>query len=112
PPEHGPIRRLVIERFTSRALAAWEPRIRRMCQDIFAAVGPQCDFVWDLAAPLPTAVIADMMGVPPSMREQFRHWADRQTAADDPDLGGSPEAIQEAAQAMGMYGYQLACEKK
>ncbi len=112
PPEHGPIRRVVIDRFTSRALAEWEPRIRAMCRAIFAAAPDACDFVWDLAAPLPTGVIADMMGVPQDMREQFRHWADRQTSADDPDLGGTPEQILEASMAMGMYGYQLACEKK
>jgi len=31
----------------------------------------ECDFVWDLAAPLPMAVIGDMLGVRPEEREMF-----------------------------------------
>ncbi len=35
-----------------------------------------CDFVWDLAAPLPMAVIGDMLGVRPEEREMFLKWSD------------------------------------
>src|SRR5262249_42206302 len=36
----------------------------------------QMDFVSDLAYPLPTIVIAEMLGVSPSDRPQFKRWAD------------------------------------
>jgi cholest-4-en-3-one 26-monooxygenase len=36
----------------------------------------ECDFVWDLAAPLPMAVIGDMLGVRPEEREMFLKWSD------------------------------------
>ena len=36
----------------------------------------ECDFVWDLAAPLPMAVIGDMLGVRPGEREMFLKWSD------------------------------------
>jgi len=111
PPRHGPIRRLVISRFTKSMLAEREPRIREICREIFAAAPDQCDFVNDLAGLLPTAVIGEMMGVPPEMWEQLRIWSDRQTAGDDPDLGASPDDIQQASVEMGTYGYQLACER-
>jgi cytochrome P450 len=114
PPRHGPIRRLVISRFTRDMLAQMEPRIREICRGIFAGldVSRDCDFVNELAGPLPTAVIGEMMGVPPEMWEQIRIWSDMQTSGDDPDLGASPEQIQQASIEMGTYGYQLACERK
>ena len=114
PPRHGPIRRLVISRFTRTMLAQMEPRIRQICRDIFAhAAGlGECDFVEDLAGKLPTAVIGELMGVPTDMWEQMRIWSDMQTSGDDPDLGASPEEINQASVDMGSYGYQLACERK
>ena len=36
----------------------------------------ECDFVWDIAAPLPMAVIGDMLGVRPDEREMFLKWSD------------------------------------
>lgn len=114
PPEHGPIRRVVIDRFTQKMLVEWEKRIRIMCKDIFddLAGRNECDFVYDVAAKLPTRVIAEMMGVPREMWDQFRHWADMQTSASDPDLGGTPEQVTAASIAMGTYGFELACQRK
>ncbi len=36
----------------------------------------ECDFVRDIAAPLPMAVIGDMLGVLPDEREMFLKWSD------------------------------------
>jgi cholest-4-en-3-one 26-monooxygenase len=36
----------------------------------------ECDFVWDIAAPLPMAVIGDMLGVLPRDRKMFLRWSD------------------------------------
>ena len=113
PPNHGPIRRAVISRFTSKMLAALEPKVRALaCEALDGAIEkPECDFVFDVAGDLPTAVICSMMDVPREMWLQIREWSDMQTSADDPDLGGPMEEIQEASMAMGMYGYQLATER-
>ena len=114
PPRHGPLRRMVISRFTRPMLAQMEPRIRQICRAVFAAAAAQreCDFVNDIAGKLPTAVIGELMGVPENMWEQLRIWSDRQTSADDPDLGATPAAVQQASVDMGSYGYQLACERR
>jgi cytochrome P450 len=114
PPQHGPIRRLVINRFTKRMLAEMEPRIRAITRGIFAdAAGlGECDFVDDVAGRLPTAVIGEMMGVPKDMWDQMRTWSDLQTSGDDPDLGASPEEVHQASVEMGTYGYQLAMERR
>jgi cytochrome P450 len=70
PPRHGRIRQMINRRFTPRAVAPFEPHIRRITTDIIDAVieKGECDFVTDVAARLPTAVICEMMGIP---RE---HW--------------------------------------
>jgi cholest-4-en-3-one 26-monooxygenase len=114
PPRHGPIRRVVIERFTSRMLEQLEPKVREITRDIFSQVqsGAECDFVYDVAGMLPTSVICTMLGVPRDMWLQVREWSDKMTSASDPDIGCTPEQQREASMAMGMYGYSLAAERK
>lgn len=111
PPNHGPIRRLVIERFNRKRLAAFEPRIREIVSEIFDSAPAESNFVEEFAGLLPTAVICEMMGIPSDMWQQIRHWADLQTSSSDPDIGGSDEDVQNASQAMGIYGYELATER-
>lgn len=114
PPNHGPIRRAVISRFTSKMLAELEPKVRDITRRILrdALDKPNCNFVYDVAGELPTSVIGSMLGVPQDMWHQLREWSDMQTSASDPDIGGSPEEVQEASMAMGTYGYELAAERK
>jgi cytochrome P450 len=114
PPKHGPLRRAVITRFTSRMLAELEPQVRRITRDVMAQINmPQeVNFVESLAGDLPTAVICSMLQIPRDMWEQIRHWSDLQTSGSDPDLGGTPEEINQASVEMGTYGFQLACERK
>lgn len=114
PPNHGPIRRAVIERFTSRMLAELEPKVRAIAARYLdeALDKPDCNFVFDVAGNLPTAVICSLLDIPEGMWLQIRHWSDLQTSAGDPDLGGTPEQTQQASVEMGTYGYQLATERK
>lgn len=119
PPNHGPIRRAVIERFTSKMLVEMEPMVRAIAREAVQSAraksesnNGECNFVFDAAGDLPTAVICSLMGVPRDMWGQIRHWSDMQTSAGDPDLGASPEETQQASMDMGMYGYQLAEERK
>lgn len=114
PPNHGPIRRAVIERFTSRMLAELEPQVRAIASRYLdeALEKPACNFVFDVAGNLPTAVICSMLQIPEDMWLQIRHWSDLQTSAGDPDLGGTPEQTQNSSMEMGAYGYQLATERQ
>lgn len=114
PPGHGPLRRAVITRFTSRMLRELEPRVRQITQEILrgALDKPDCNFVYDVAGNLPTSVIGTMLGVPSDMWLQLRQWSDLQTSAEDPDIGAGPESTQQASIEMGTYGYQLAAERK
>jgi cytochrome P450 len=81
PPDHTHLRRKVSRAFTPRRINAWEPRIReiaeRLVEDIAAnADGEPIDLVASLASPLPTIVIAEMMGIPADRHDDFKRWSD------------------------------------
>lgn len=88
--EHTMRRRLVSRGFTPRRVRDHETTVRRICTEIIDRVAPQgeCDFVWDIAAPLPLLLIADMLGFPPESYDDLLHWSDdliRGTTINDPD---------------------------
>jgi cytochrome P450 len=114
PPKHGPLRRAVITRFTSRMLAQLEPQVRAIARDVMAQISsPQeVNFVESLAGDLPTAVICSMLEIPRDMWATIRRWSDLQTSSSDPDLGGTMEEVNQASVEMGTYGFQLACERR
>ena len=66
PPRHTRMRQIVNKRFTRRALAPLESHVRAIAAEILDSVAPMgaCDFVVDVAAKLPTAVICEMLGIP------------------------------------------------
>ena len=114
PPRHGPLRRAVITRFTTRMLAELEPVIRDITRGVMAQITQptEVNFVESLAGDLPTAVICSMLEIPRDMWGQIRRWSDLQTSSSDPDLGGTAQEVNQASVDMGTYGFQLACERK
>ena len=86
PPQHAAFRGLVNRRFTPRAMAGLSDFIRVSASRLLDAVEPrdEIDFVAQLAAPFPLAVIAELLGIDESDREDFRGWSD--TAIESPDL--------------------------
>ena len=77
-PEHDQLRAVASKRFTPRAIAAFEPRVRALAREHLAAfVGRgSCELMAELAIPLPIIVVGDLLGVAPAERAQFREWAD------------------------------------
>ncbi|WP_072686931.1 cytochrome P450 [Rhodococcus marinonascens] len=77
-PQHLQHRRLVNAGFTRKQVEAKVGRIREICDHLIDAVCEkgEADFVRDLAAPLPMAVIGDMLGVRPEERDTFLQWSD------------------------------------
>ena len=67
-PEHGRQRRIISRGFTPRALAKLEESVERRADAIIDKVieKGECDFVSEIAAPLPLEIISDMMGIPES----------------------------------------------
>ncbi len=77
-PAHLLRRKLVNAGFTRKRVKDKEESIAALCDELIDAVCErgECDFVRDLAAPLPMAVIGDMLGVRPEQREMFLKWSD------------------------------------
>ena len=94
-PEHVRRRRLVSEGFTPRRVRAMEERLRLVCDSILDNVCERgsCDFVKDVAAPLPIIMIGDMLGVAPGDRDDLLRWSDDMLKGQgSPDPAGMERA--------------------
>jgi cytochrome P450 len=76
PPRHTALRRLVSRAFTPSRVAATEPWIRELAQQLLDACDPDAvEFVGQYADPLPVLVIARMLGVPAERHREFKRWS-------------------------------------
>jgi cytochrome P450 family 142 subfamily A polypeptide 1 len=93
-PEHQRRRSLVYRGFTPKRVADHEPMVRDLCRQIIDRVVDQgrCDFVWDVAAPLPLYVIADLLGYEPDMYDDLLRWSEAMMTPNAEDML-TPEAI-------------------
>jgi cytochrome P450 family 142 subfamily A polypeptide 1 len=102
-PQHRRRRNLVNKGLTPRRVQDHEPRIRAICDALVDAVAARgrCDFVRDLAAPLPMAVIGDLLGVEPEDRDMLLHWSDDLIAGTS--SSAPPEVMDRAMKAFEQY---------
>lgn len=77
-PSHILRRKLVNSGFTRKRVMDKVPSIERLCDALIDGVCErgEADFVRDIAAPLPMAVIGDMLGVLPEERDKLLEWSD------------------------------------
>jgi cytochrome P450 len=113
PPEHERMRALVSRVFTPRAIQGLEPMVREVIGGFCDQIGDSGTFdaVQDLSGPFPVEIISVMLGVPPSERQQVRHWLDEMLTREPGDLRPT-EAGQQASIEMGTYMYGLAVAKR
>lgn len=78
PPLHTRLRKLVSKAFTPRMVEGLLPRIQEIVDERLDAIqeAGRMDIIQDLAYPLPVIVIAEMLGIPPQDRDQFKLWSD------------------------------------
>jgi cytochrome P450 len=88
PPRHRQMRKLINSGFTRRQVAVLEPKIREIVAGILDGIEPGSvhEFAEEIAAPLPTRMIAELIGAPPDDWEQFRVWSDAATGNADPEI--------------------------
>jgi cytochrome P450 len=87
PPAHTRLRRIVSGQFTPRRVAELRPRIERIVVELLEPLlgaGP-VDWIEQLALPFPVWVIAELMGIPPERRADFKRWSSATVQA----LGGA-----------------------
>ncbi|MBV9790802.1 MAG: cytochrome P450 [Chloroflexi bacterium] len=78
PPDHSRTRHLVNQAFAPRRIYGLEPQIKAITNrliDAFIGAG-QADVVAELAAPLPLAVLAELIGLPHEDLGQIKRWTE------------------------------------
>jgi cytochrome P450 len=116
PPDHTRLRKLMNQAFTPRAVQRMRQHIDEIVDrqlDRVADAG-EMDIIADLALPVPSTVICEMMGVPLADRDKFTEW----TAAATYLLAAAlaPQDVVErgihAAQSLGTYFTDLIEERR
>jgi cytochrome P450 len=76
PPDHTRLRRLATPAFSPRAVATYRPRIERTVSELLDRAAGKGDFdlVSAFAAPLPIAVITELLGIPDADTEAFERY--------------------------------------
>ena len=107
PPEHILRRRIVSAGFTPRRVEDHEPFLRRKVGELLDAVADAgtCDFVRDIATPLPMLMIGELMGLPESDYERLLHWSDLfATGGDEVREQVGPAVVEYAEYIMEIIG--------
>jgi cytochrome P450 len=99
PPRHQHLRELVRRVFTSSYVASLEPMIRATISEVLDSVAEEKDvaFVGQVASPIGTRVLANIVGIPVGDDQQFRSWAASLMALTDPEMtqNGMPQFVAE-----------------
>jgi cytochrome P450 len=76
-PDHTRLRALVHMAFTPRLIENMRERIQRLTDELLDAMEARgrMDLIRDYALPLPTTIIAEMLGVPDRERHKFHRWS-------------------------------------
>ncbi|HEY7488680.1 MAG TPA: cytochrome P450 [Streptosporangiaceae bacterium] len=110
-PDHRRLRRLLIQAFTPRMVAAARPRIEELTDRLLDALPVDRDGVADLhrglSYPLPAMVVAALLGIPAADRDAFQGWA-----LDLVHVVGAgpltPQVAERASQSAGRMGALMA----
>ena len=99
PPDHTRLRALVNKAFSQRAVNALESRTRAILGSLLDDIAEPAgfDLVTAVARPLPSMVIAEMLGVPTQDRDRFRIWSAQRARLLEPMITRREREAGEAA---------------
>ena len=88
PPDHTRLRALVNKAFIPQAIEALKPRIRGIAEALLDQIQDAAafDVIQTIAYPLPVIVMAELLGVPPEDRAQFKLWSDQRARLLEPTI--------------------------
>jgi len=84
PPDHTRLRSVVQKAFTPRFVETLRDRVETIAGDLLTTMKRRnrMDVIADFALPLPTIVIAEMLGVPAEQQHRFHRWSQSIVAAN------------------------------
>ncbi|MFZ9383807.1 MAG: cytochrome P450 [Ilumatobacteraceae bacterium] len=111
-PKHFRLRNIVSRGFTPKEITRVEQQVKeraeKLVTDLFERYpNGECDFVEEVAASLPLAIICDMMGIPEEDHKKIFHWTNVILGVGDPEFVGSYEELMAVALEMFMYAQAL-----
>jgi cytochrome P450 len=108
PPQHSRYRRLISRGLSIRVVERLEPWVRALCGELLDRVieGGTCEFVSQVATPIPVAVIMEMLGVPEPDRAPLIRYSNEMIRH------AGTELAQAAAMQMYSYGFQFSAARR
>ncbi len=111
-PKHFRLRNIVSRGFTPKEVGRVEDQVKtrakRLVDELLERFPKgECDFVEEIAAPLPLGIICDMMGIPEEDHKKIFHWTNVILGVGDPEFVGSYEELMSVALEMFMYAQAL-----
>ncbi|MDA0370408.1 MAG: cytochrome P450 [Actinomycetota bacterium] len=111
-PKHFRLRNIVSRGFTPKEITRVEEQVKDRAEKLVTDLlerfpNGECDFVEEVAAPLPLAIICDMMGIPEEDHKQIFHWTNVILGVGDPEFVGSYEDLMRVALDMFTYAQNL-----
>ena len=111
-PKHFRLRNIVSRGFTPKEIGRVEDQVKirakRLVDELLERFPKgECDFVEEIAAPLPLGIICDMMGIPEEDHKKIFHWTNVILGVGDPEFVGSYEELMSVALEMFMYAQAL-----
>jgi cytochrome P450 len=110
-PRHFRLRSIVSKGFTPKEIARVEEYVKVKAAGVVDRLlhdfpDRECDFVHEVAAPMPLQIICEMMGIPPDDEEQVFRWTNIILGVGDPEFTTTFEDL--FAAGMGMFQYAQA----
>ena len=114
PPDHSRLRKLVSKAFTPRMVGRLEPHIRGIAHDLLEPLRQrEFDFMREFAGVLPVIVIAEMLGIEPARRADFKRWSDNIVRGTNrPSAPAERDAIKRSNAEMCAYLEQVIARRR
>jgi len=115
-PRHNRLRSIVAKAFTPKMVSQVDDYVRQKAEGIVDGLLERypdgaCDFVEEVAAPLPLQIICEMMGIPDADERQIFAWTNTILGAGDPDYGAEFGVLLEHSMAMNAYAMGLGTDR-
>lgn len=116
-PKHFRLRSIVSRGFTPKEIAKVEGYVKvkaaAIVDDLLERFPDgECDFVSEVAAPLPLQIICEMMGIPAEDHQQILSWTNVILGVGDPDYATSYDELMAVALQMFAYAQALGEDRR